>query len=65
MSELESLDSYKSRLPSMPHRWRFAPTGVACPKCGSELVEDTMIRLPSNPPKRLFRCESCGNVEYV
>lgn len=63
--ELESLDDYKARQPRPTIPTRFMPTGVACPKCGKEMVQDIIVTLACYPPKKLFLCESCKNIEYV
>lgn len=62
---LETLDDYKARQPKPNIPSRYRPTGVACPNCGNEMVQDTMVVLTSMPPKKLFVCQSCGQNEYV
>jgi DNA-directed RNA polymerase subunit RPC12/RpoP len=39
--------------------------GIACPKCGDELIDSTpMSILASNPPKKDIKCESCDYSGY-
>jgi len=41
-------------------------SGIACPKCGSELYYNypDMV-LTSNPPKRSVECNNCKHTDYV
>jgi len=41
-------------------------SGIACPKCGSELYYNypDMV-LTSNPPKRSVECKNCKHTDYV
>jgi hypothetical protein len=32
------------------------PCGVACPKCGKEMVLNTKLQLTTTPPARIVRC---------
>lgn len=39
--------------------------GIACPKCGKELVDsEPHITLTSNPPQTRIACESCDYSGY-
>lgn len=63
---LQTLDEYKAKNPrnkTVQDRWQR--TGVACPKCGKEMLQDSMVMLPSYPPKQYWQCSGCGHVEYV
>lgn len=41
------------------------PNGIACPKCGSELLDsDPSTQLPSNPPQKNINCPSCDYIGY-
>jgi hypothetical protein len=41
------------------------PNGVACPKCGSELLDSTpMITLTSFPAQKNVHCNQCNYVGY-
>lgn len=40
---------------------RSHPNGIACPKCGKEMIdEDCNIVLLCDPPRLSIHCESCG-----
>lgn len=41
-----------------PSPW--APAGVACNACGSEVERDTTAVLLTYPPQTRARCPSCG-----
>jgi len=41
-------------------------SGIACPKCGSELYyNNPNMVLTSNPPKRSVECKNCKHTDYV
>jgi hypothetical protein len=40
------------------------PNGIACPKCGAELYDTTMMVLTSNPPQKTVGCKECGYHGY-
>lgn len=41
-------------------------SGIACPKCGSELYYNNPdMVLTSNPPKRSVECKNCKQTDYV
>lgn len=41
------------------------PNGIACPKCGTELIDsDPTMTLASNPPQTNIKCPSCDYVGY-
>lgn len=41
------------------------PSGIACPACGSELVDsDPSMTLMSNPPQKNVACPACGFTGY-
>lgn len=41
------------------------PNGIACPKCGTELIDsDPTMTLASNPPQKNIKCPSCDYVGY-
>jgi hypothetical protein len=39
------------------------PNGIACPKCGKEMLDMDCMVLCSNPPKKNIGCE-CGYRDY-
>lgn len=43
------------------YEWFDKPklNGIACPKCGNELLDTNAAALLSNPPKRSVHCSSC------
>ena len=36
------------------------PSGIACPKCGMELVENRTYVMTSFPPQTPVKCKACG-----
>jgi hypothetical protein len=41
------------------------PNGIACPKCGTELIDsDPNTTLASNPPQKNTKCPSCDYIGY-
>jgi DNA-directed RNA polymerase subunit M/transcription elongation factor TFIIS len=41
-------------------------SGIACPKCGSELYyNNPNMVLTSYPPKRSVECKNCKHTDYV
>ena len=40
-------------------------TGIACPKCGSELMYVDQNLLLSNPPQRKVQCSKCNHIDYI
>ena len=41
------------------------PNGIACPNCGSELLDtNPMVTLTSYPPKKNVNCSECEYVGY-
>ena len=41
------------------------PNGIACPKCGEELMDtNPMVTLTSNPPQKNIHCSHCDYVGY-
>jgi hypothetical protein len=41
------------------------PNGIACPKCGEELVDDDRrVRCMSDPPQYHVHCPACGHKTY-
>lgn len=39
--------------------------GVACPKCGAEMISSDDTILASNPPQRNVHCADCGYKGYM
>ena len=55
-----SWSNYSSMFENSPK-----PNGIACPKCGEELMDSQpMVTLTFNPPKKDIHCPSCGYVGY-
>jgi hypothetical protein len=53
-------NSRNNRDPNAPR-----PNGIACPGCGSELVDSSpCLTLTSSPPQKNTRCDSCGYTGY-
>lgn len=40
------------------------PNGIACPKCGEELMDSDMLVLTSQPPMKNVHCPACGYRGY-
>ena len=40
-------------------------TGIACPKCGSELMYVDHYLLLTNPPQRCVQCSKCNHIDYI
>jgi hypothetical protein len=40
-------------------------TGIACPKCGSELMYVDQYLLLTNPPQRRVQCSKCNHIDYI
>ena len=40
-------------------------SGLACPKCGSELMYVDQNLLLSNPPQRKVQCSKCNHIDYI
>ena len=36
-----------------------------CPRCDGYMRQNTMMILPSNPPKYKYKCDTCGSIEYL
>lgn len=58
---LKSLDEHNQQA---LERFRAAQkpraTGIACPACGTEMLDDGGGDFLSKPPKRAISCPSCG-----
>jgi hypothetical protein len=48
----------KNAMYQIDNPWR--PSGVACPRCGKELLEHTCITLTSYPPQTPVKCSVCS-----
>ena len=66
-----SVEKAASKLKSIKeHNNRFTKeisfsTGIACPKCGSELMYVDQNLLLSNPPQRRVQCSKCNHIDYI
>lgn len=61
---LQSLDDHnRQRQIEMPKYPR--PNGIACPKCGNELLDRDGNILTSNPPKKAVFCLECGHNDFA
>lgn len=58
---MHTLDEFnKGRADLYEHLDKSKLNGIACPKCGKELVDSCpSITLTSNPPKKHVRCPEC------
>lgn len=41
------------------------PCGIACPKCGKEMVLNTKIQLTTVPPAKIIRCQDQEKCKYA
>ena len=66
-----SVEEAASKLKSIKeHNNRFTKeisfsTGIACPKCGSELMYVDHYLLLTNPPQRRVQCSKCNHIDYI
>jgi hypothetical protein len=67
-SGLKSLDEHNSNAWSTQTRWfsnEPIPNGIACPKCGNELMDtNPMMTLTSHPAKKNVHCSKCEYKGY-
>ena len=40
-------------------------TGIACPKCGFELMYVDQFTFLTNPPQRRVQCSKCNHIDYI
>jgi len=65
-SKLKSLNDHNDNVWRNFNISRFSYSGIACPKCGSELYYNNPdMVLTSNPPKRSVVCKNCKHNDYV
>lgn len=68
MKRLQSLASHnaqKSALHACLNSSEPCPNGIACPKCGAELLDsDPVATLTSIPPKKNVNCPECDYRGY-
>jgi uncharacterized coiled-coil protein SlyX len=68
---VDSVEEAASKLKSIKeHNNRFTKeisfsTGIACPKCGSELMYVDQNLLLSSPPQRRVQCSKCNHIDCV
>ena len=68
---VDSVEEAASKLKSIKeHNNRFTKeisfsTGIACPKCGSELMYVDQNLLLTNPPQRRVQCSKCNHIDYI
>ena len=68
---VDSVEEAASKLKSIKeHNNRFTKeiafsTGIACPKCGSELMYVDQNLLLSSPPQRRVQCSKCNHIDYI
>ncbi len=67
-SGLKSLDEHNSNAWSTQTRWfsnEPIPNGIACPKCGNELMDtNPMMTLTSHPAQKSVHCSKCEYKGY-
>jgi len=65
-SKLKSLNEHNDNVWRNFNISRFSYSGIACPKCGSELYYNNPdMVLTSYPPKRSVECKNCKHTDYV
>ena len=68
---VDSVEEAAAKLKSIKeHNNRFTKeiafsTGIACPKCGSELMYVDQNLLLSSPPQRRVQCSKCNHIDYI
>ena len=63
MKTLDEHNAERRRLHSLGNEPR--PNGIACPTCGSELLDlNPMETFTSNPPQKKIGCPKCSYVGY-
>ena len=66
-TDLKSLEDFNSDQHKKYDRPKVAKNGIACPKCGAELIDTSPgTILASNPPQKNIGCEveGCDYVGY-
>ncbi len=58
----EHEDNFFKRFNEDKNNKYWAPSNVACPECGEELLFCTAEMLASNPPQRKVKCSKCKYV---
>jgi len=65
---MESLDDFNARRRQQREALNMPgprPNGIACPKCGKELLDSNhSMTLTSNPPQKNVHCAACGYAGY-
>ena len=51
-------------VPAIFNTQQYSEPKYICPVCGGGMCRDETVICPSNPPKRKYVCDKCGNVEY-
>jgi DNA-directed RNA polymerase subunit M/transcription elongation factor TFIIS len=65
-SKLKSLNEHNDSKLFDAYGGNSVKSGIACPKCGSELYYNNPdMVLTSNPPKRSVECNNCKHTDYV
>jgi len=65
-SKLKSLKDHNDSKLFDAYGGNSVKSGIACPKCGSELYYNNPdMVLTSNPPKRSVECKNCKHTDYV
>ena len=64
MKHLITLSDWNKQVGEQVHDWMCnepQPNGIACEKCGAELLDTTPNMICSSlPPKKNVNCEQCG-----
>ena len=70
MTKLINLDEYNelrraARQYGMINRNKPKPNGIACPKCGEEMMDSNpSVSLASNPPQKNIHCPKCNYKDF-
>jgi hypothetical protein len=61
MNKLKSLEQHNKETVDYLYQMNTypRPNGIACPKCGAELMDTNSEVLCSNPPKHNINCSKC------
>jgi predicted RNA-binding Zn-ribbon protein involved in translation (DUF1610 family) len=63
---MQSLEEYNKMMLAAYQIKETVATGIACPKCETEMLKNPHAPvLTSMPPRQAITCPNCGNVETI
>ena len=60
---MQSLEEYEREKEAAPQTER-AKTGIACPSCGAELLDDGLSMISRVPPMKRVTCDLCESPRW-